>query len=105
MKVVHVSSWLASVACGVCLVLAVLSISDVARADSGAPCSCCGPNTGDQNYQNCMASCTQNGGSCAAFFCSNCVQPNCEDFPCLCATPGWTCKYAFNSDTACVCRW
>lgn len=54
-----VASWLSSIACGVCLVLAVLATPGVARADPD--CSCCGtdPGPGDysghQQWESCMS--------------------------------------------------
>jgi hypothetical protein len=75
-KLTNLSSWLSSVACGVCLVLAVLATPGVARADP--PCDCCGsdPGPGDppghQVWENCVTYCIENGGVCFAA-CSNSV--------------------------------
>ena len=64
-----ISSWLSSIACGVCLVLAVLATPGVARADP--LCSCCGdppqpsdPPEAHQWYNQCMSYCQAHGGSC-----------------------------------------
>ena len=75
MKFANVSSWLASVACGVCLVLAVLATPGVAKADP--PCACCGdpPPPGasqeaNTEWNNCMSWCLSHNNSCSdAPFC------------------------------------
>jgi hypothetical protein len=63
-----VSSWLASIACGVCLVLAVLATPGIVHADTF--CSCCGtdPGSGDpiaqQVWRDCLNDCMQHNGEC-----------------------------------------
>ncbi|MBA4065815.1 MAG: hypothetical protein C0501_19270 [Isosphaera sp.] len=92
----NVSSWLAGVACGVCLMLAVMATPGAAHADE--PCPCCF----EQVYtQECEDAC-----GCSGFiFCMwNCLQPNCGALHCLCATPGFTCKYKLGSMRDCDCR-
>jgi hypothetical protein len=78
-----ISSWLSSIACGVCLVLAVLATPGVARADPD--CSCCGTDPGSGNpsghytYMMCMQQCTQAGG-CAFLGCNSFCAVVCGPF-------------------------
>jgi len=67
------SSWVCSVACGVCLVLGLLTTPLTAKADPTNP----------------------PGGDGYALFCdmsfSYCVRPNCRTQTCLCEGGGWVC--------------
>lgn len=79
-KFTNVSSWLSGIACGVCLVLAVLATPDVARADPPCdPATCCGPNPDP----TCVMQCLQTGTCAAAPLCwpiantNNCMQGFC----------------------------
>lgn len=91
------SSWLASIACGVCLVFAALATPGVAKADPPA-CDCCGtePNGSDPAlllaWQDCMNSCGANGGVCLSDTVCNVT----------CHGTWMSCDGACNAKPACV---
>ena len=74
------ASWLSSVACGVCLVLAVAATPGVVSAD---------PPTGTDAFPLCEDTCSQ---------------PDCETLLCHCRDTNVTCLYSLTSRTACKCR-
>jgi hypothetical protein len=116
-----ISSWLSSIACGVCLVLAVLATPGVARADPD--CSCCGtdPGAGDyaghQQWMNCMSQCAATGtcgglvikSSCPNGSRSSCSQddgmPNgCPNLLCTEPPNKWACGCVYDMGTSkCNC--
>ncbi|VTT99373.1 unnamed protein product [Gemmataceae bacterium] len=106
-EVTKVSSWLASIACGVFLVLAVLATPGVARADP--PCSCCGPDPGPSDpvarnqWLQCMNYCMSHGQNCWGFWCESCKHPRCGAFPCLCRDPNTYCRRQPGTPSDCYC--
>ena len=104
-KLSVVSSWLSSIACGVCLVLAVLATPGVAKADPD--CSCCGTDPGPGDYQghlawqNCVYQCMQTG-VCdeSAFFSCTRQMSNCPNWNCL--TYDYCVKYTGNTYCSCT---
>ncbi|MFO0799874.1 MAG: hypothetical protein U0804_20585 [Gemmataceae bacterium] len=93
----------------VCAVLAALAYPGLAKADEYGDCyALCGAkyNPGDPKLMECMNACM---GNLAGIRCqSSCTQDEgCKSsnpFYCLCATPGFSCKYKVGSSTECDCR-